>query len=157
MSYMQQLYEMAIDRKKALSKLEDKSDTYFTHIMKILIYKNTTGNAFHWIREIAGVLNDVNDIIPKAGYKLSKKDYEDNFLLAYGDNLRDFEIVLDDTFKKNMMKKYPKFNITPNLILLTYNTMTDLAEYFSPILSTKNEYTKEKFQQKLIEYFGDIL
>ena len=103
------------------------------------------------------MLYKVNKKISKNNnYKLDERVYKDYFLLAAGDTEEEWEDNLI-VFKNNLKHKYPKFNITPKLISLTYNIVTDLAEYFSPILSTKNEYTKEKFQQKLIEYFGDIL
>ncbi len=157
MSYMQQLYEMAMSRSMMIDFMESFSVPYRDHLLKCIIYKDSTGNLYHWINELAEMLYKVNKKISKNNnYKLDERVYKDYFLLAAGDTEEEWEDNLI-VFKNKFKHKYPNFNITPKLISLTYNIVTDLAEYFSPILSTKNEYTKEKFQQKLIEYFGDIL
>ena len=157
MSYMQQLYEMAMSRSMMIDFMESFSVPYRDHLLKCIIYKDSTGNLYHWINELAEMLYKVNKKISKNNnYKLDERVYKDYFLLAAGDTEEEWEDNLI-VFKNKFKHKYPNFNIPPKLISLTYNIVTDLAEYFSPILSTKNEYTKEKFQQKLIEYFGDIL
>lgn len=157
MSYMQQLYEMAMSRSMMIDFMENFSTLYRDHLLKCIIYKNNTGNLYHWTNELAEILCKVNSKVSKNNnYKLSEGVYKDYLLLAAGDTEEEWEDNLA-VFKRKNKGKYPKFDITPNLILLTYNTVIDLAEYFAPILSTKNDYTKEKFQQKIIEYFGDIL
>lgn len=154
-AYGYPLNEMAQDRKGALLTLEHLEDTYFEHLCKAVLYKNSTNNLYHWLGEIAQCLSDVNNIILKlSNNKLDPETIEAKFLLARGDSLREYEIHID-ILKKRLFKKYPKIQITQELIEEVFTTFIDLNDFLKPILASKNNHDKEWFRNKLVEYFED--
>lgn len=151
----EQLSEMAVYKSVVLDKIGAEGVQYYKHILKMLLFKDTTGNLHHWAGEVAECLYKVNNIIVNpTERKLKPQDYLDCFLLGAGDSVVDYE---DDLrfFQKTLGKNYPPFKITPELSQLTYQVFLDLANYFAPVLSSENSYSKEWFRNKLIEYFQE--
>ena len=150
-----QLNEMAVFRAVAIDKIGAESVQYYKHVLKIIIYGDSTGNLYHWAGEVAQCLSKVNDIIVKpTGKKLKPQDYLDCFLLGAGDTVTDYE---DDLrfVQQEFKAKYPPFTVTPELSQRSYQAFIDLADYFAPILSSTNNYSKEWFRSKVVEYFKE--
>lgn len=148
------LNEMAISRQQALSVVDSYVVEYSNHLLKCIIFKNTTNTLNHWISEISNYFNEINNIKIKPDNKKMREDYlYDYFFLASGDVEDDYSIIVK-AFQLKEGKKYPKFKITKELIEEIYNTFLDFANYFAPILSRKNNYNKNWFQLKILEYFN---
>ena len=144
--------EMAFSRQKALEKIMQEAETYSDHLIKCIVFKNTTGNLWHWVDEISMKLSNVNKIKLKSGRKFDKQVYLDEFLLADGDCEEDFKLTLEQ-FKRKYRFKYSEFEITPALITLTNTVFNEIADYFSSVLSSLNTHTIEWFRDTLLDYF----
>ena len=150
------LNEMAFSRDVAINKIKNYVDVYAEHLFKIIIYGDSTNNLWHWIDEVADKLYNIHTIKLKGGNKFDPKFYEDEFLLAYGDCEEDFKRDLEDFQRENRFK-YPKFNITPQLIKNTNRVFNDLSLYFSNILGRdKPERDKKNFRNSLLDYFEEL-
>lgn len=144
--------EMAFSRQKALEKIMQEAETYSDHLIKCIIFKNTTGNLWHWVDEISTKLSNVNKIKLKFGRKFDKQVYLDEFLLADGDCEEDFKLTLEQ-FKRKYRFKYSEFEVTPELITLTNTVFNEIASYFAPMLASLNTRTIEWFRDALLDYF----
>lgn len=144
--------EMAFSRQKALEKIMQEAETYSDHLIKCIVFKNTTGNLWHWVDEISTKLSNVNKIKLKSGRKFDKQVYLDEFLLADGDCEEDFKLTLEQ-FKRKYRFKYSEFEITPALITLTNTVFNEIADYFSSVLSSLNTHTIEWLRDTLLDYF----
>lgn len=149
---MKLLREMAFNRSEALNRINREVPPYRDHLIKCIVYGNSTNNLWHWSDEIADKINKVNSIKLKSGKKFDQKFYEDEFLLASGDCKSDFKIVLDD-FKIDYRYQYPAFEITDTLLYKVVEVFTDLSYYFSNLLCRDNHITKEQIRNKLLDYF----
>ena len=147
------LNEMALDLKQCKKVLERKVPTYINHLIKCVVFKNTTNNLNHWVDEIATHFNEINGLILKGSNKKPSEDmYYDHFFTAAGDVEDDYRIHLR-YFKNTYGEDYPPFEITDNLLSELYLAVMDFANYFSPIMAQKNNYTKDYFKNKLLNYF----
>lgn len=145
-------YEMAFSRQKALEKITQEAETYSDHLIKCIVFKNTTGNLWHWIDELSTKLSNVNKIKLKSGGKFNEQLYLDEFLLADGDCEEDFKLTLEQ-FKRKYRFKYSEFEITPALITLTNIVFNEIANYFAPVLASLNTHSIEWFRDTLLDYF----
>lgn len=145
-------YEMAFSRQKALEKITQEAETYSDHLIKCILFKNTTGNLWHWVDELSTKLSNVNKIKLKSGGKFNEQLYLDEFLLADGDCEEDFKLTLEQ-FKRKYRFKYSEFEITPALITLTNTVFNEIANYFAPVLASLNAHAIEWFRDILLDYF----
>lgn len=145
-------YEMAFSRQKALEKITQEAETYSDHLIKCILFKNTTGNLWHWVDELSTKLSNVNKIKLKSGGKFNEQLYLDEFLLADGDCEEDFKLTLEQ-FKRKYRFKYSEFEITPALITLTNTVFNEIANYFAPVLASLNTHAIEWFRDILLDYF----
>ena len=147
------LNEFAMNRQQALSIVDSYVVEYSNHLIKCVVFGNSTGNLSHWSDEIAEYLDDINSIRMKPNNKKVRDDYlHDYFFLASGDSELDYRLVLK-AFQKKSAYKYPDFEITSNLVKRAYNVFLDFADMFSPILSKNNSCDKEWFKNKILNYF----
>ena len=149
---MKLLKEMAFNRSEAIDKINREVPPYRDHLIKCIVYGNSTNNLWHWSDEVADKINKVNNIKLKSGNKFEQKFYEDEFLLASGDCKSDFEIVLNN-FLIDYRYKYPAFEITDALLDKVVEVFTDLSYYFSNQLCRENHLSKEQIRNKLLDYF----
>jgi hypothetical protein len=90
------LFEMAYERKHALNRLDSLSHQISTHILKLIIFNNSS-NFNHWLGELNSWLNQVDDIRLKPNNKkLNKQDY-----LKY---LKELYLENEDQVQKNIQK-----------------------------------------------------
>lgn len=147
------LLEMAMSLGEAKARLESLEAQYFNHVIKCVIFGDSTNNLYHWEQEIANFLNLANSIKIKSGTgKPSEKFYRDYFFYAWGDEITDYESGLE-YFKVKNGNKYPDFEIIEDLIGKVFEAVSDFAEYFSPLFSKANNITKPKIFSKIDEYF----
>lgn len=141
---------MAFDRRVAIKKIEDRQDTYAEHVMKCVIYGNSTNNLYHWCEEISQSIFDVLSIKLKGGSSISKDIYKDRFFLAYGDTENDFRMDLQD-FHKKFVGKYPNFTITNELIQNTYGAFVFISNYCTE--KDNKNISKANIHHVLLQYF----
>ena len=146
---------MAMPLATAKQKISDLSYEYIEHVMKCVVFQDTTQDLFHWEQEIANFISQVNNIVVKPdSKKLSSSYYRDYFFLGQGDELEDMKLFVS-MWKRREGKYYPSFEVTEGLCSQLLEACIDLADYFSPLVSRKNTYSKAYFLSKIIEYFED--
>lgn len=139
---------MAMNRNKAVSRVESYAYTLVEHIIKCVVYGNSTGNLKHWVEdEICEILSVVNSItIKPSDKKLKKRDYVDTIFGYMGDARSDANVMVRDFRLKNKHNsKYPNFEVTEDLIDRTYKSFQNIMNYMLPILITKNDMKSEDF------------
>lgn len=146
------VYKMAFSRSKAIDKITYEAQTYSDHLIKCIIFKNTTDNLWHWLDEIACKLSNVNKVKLKSGKKFETRFYLDEFLLADGDCEEDFKLTLEQ-FKRKYRLRYSDFEITEELVELTNRVFNEIAEYFAPVLASINKHNIDWFRTELLDYF----
>lgn len=153
---MQKIHEMSMPIPAAKARIKGFALPYIDHIIKCVVFGNTTEYLFYWENEIATYISKVNDIIvkPKAE-KFSKQFYIENFFLYWGDEVIDYNIALFD-FQRREGKYYPSFKITDQLSNEVFEVVKDFSDYFSAIVSVKNSHAKYYFLHEIVKYFDDI-
>ena len=137
------LNEMAYSRSWVIDRLKSLSTPVINHIMKCVVYKNTTNNLNHWINEIADYFDEVNSTIVKTkNGKLKEKDYLENLFYYQGVDERDMRVQLMELRRD---RNYPDFEITIELIRRLTVSFNSIAEEFSRIFTSKNSLTKNDF------------
>lgn len=119
-----------------------------------VLYKNTTNNFWHWATELDGYIADVNSLkINPDGRKLNLADYLDGFLLSSGEDEQEFELNLKH-FQQEYKYKYPKFEITEQLVKDVTETFQDFAFYFGhELIKSKNTITVSTVRAYIFHYF----
>ena len=56
------LVEIAMSLGEAKARLESIESQYFNHVIKCVVYGDSTGDLYHWEQEIANFLNLANSI-----------------------------------------------------------------------------------------------
>lgn len=149
------LNEMAQSKKAAILELNYLEDTYFEHICKIVLYDNSTRNLYHWVGEVAQCLSEINDIkIEPDNKKISEQLLRDEFFLANGDSASECGFHLVRVSKK-LFERYPRVEITEEMRQHLFDVLSDISNYFVPVIASKNNYSKEWFRSKLIGYFEE--
>lgn len=138
----QPILAMSMYRDVARRALAKNAETLAEHILKCVVYQNSTDNLKHWVEdEICVYLDIANSITvkPKAK-KLKKSDYMETIFSYIGDSERDAKIALQQ-FKIDNDKthQYPEFTITPQLILQLFDAYNLIVSQMLPIFTSKNE------------------
>ena len=89
------LCEIAMPLAMAKQKISDLSYGYIEHVMKCVVFQDTTQDLFHWEQEIVNFIAQVNNIVVKPdSKKLSSSYYRDYFFLGQGDELEDMKLFI---------------------------------------------------------------
>ena len=143
---------MAYERPKALALLRKNDDTLSEHIIKCIVYDDSTGNYSHWVEdEICDYIYKANNITVKPKNKKPKKeDYISTLFASFGDSKNDaatnLGMFLIDNRNHRLDKQYPTFEITDELVSQLYNAYQNIISATIPILTTINDYTKDDFE-----------
>ena len=146
------LTKMAYSRGDVMPKIDSYTGMVKEHVMKCIVYENSTNDFNHWVNEIANFLSIINDfrIKTKTG-KLKYEDYLNNGFYNHGNDYRDMNVGLRD-FSYN--KKYPHFEVTDEMTQKLLNVYTRIAEDCSRIFADKNnEYTHKDFKNLVLDIF----
>ncbi len=147
-------FEMAYDRSYVIKKVRAKGPTIGEHILKCVVYSNDEQNVNHWIEEIAWELDilDDYDLKPK-GKKLKPETYEELLKLDFGESPKDMRTQLKEfsfTYTRDSSKKkYPKFEITQELIEKLFRVYIAIIKRVSELLSETTETGGERFKQEI--------
>ena len=90
------LSEMAYPRGKAIHHIEDRLPYINEHLIKCVLYGDSTNSLHHWINaEIAPALYDIANIrVKTSGQKLTQSDYSALFESEFGEDEFDAAIGL---------------------------------------------------------------
>lgn len=153
---LSKVYGMSLVRDKAVSKIASLSDKIEEHLLKCLVYKNSTDDYRHWIDdELATWISLVNDItIKPKDKKLKVKDYQSNLFGGLGDTYADANFALhlfrsNYTDSRKCKEPYPYFDITTELISTTLDAFTDIQSTLCEVLAKKNGLDKANIAKLL--------
>lgn len=142
------IYAMSMERDNAKTRVKGFSDVLPEHIIKCVVYGNTTNDLHHWVCvEICDFLSIVNDITVRPhDKKLKPKDIRSWLFGAMGDSRNEASILLRTfNLKNKRTKEYPDFDVTEVMIDTVYYAFRTIISDTLPILTTKNNLKKEDF------------
>lgn len=153
------LNEMAFNRSVAIRRVQSYADTLFEHLLKCVVFGDTTGNLTHWINEeIAVYLSDISEIEVKTkNGKLNKIDYETALLSDIGENLQDYKSTIS-SIRASWRKrdKYPFFPITNELVNKMYIMYTSIIKQCSEIFIQKEPVDIQVFIDLVMTIYNNI-
>lgn len=146
------LTEMARPKKEVIKKISAFSDSIMEHIIKCVVYKNSTNNFLHWVNEISNFLSIINDYETKSmSGKLRYNEYLNTVFYKQGNSELDMKQNLR-VFSLN--KNYPSFKIDNKLVKQLWNIFRSIAEKCSVIFSDKNNsFDENKFKDLILDIF----
>ena len=142
------IFAMSMDRSRAIKRMEGFSEVLPEHIIKCIVYGNTTNDLHHWVRhEICGYLSVVNNITVRPNdKKLKAADYISNLFGFMGDARNDAYVALGTFAVQNRQsKQYPDFKVTEELIDRVFFAFQSIIADTVPILTSKNNMKEEDF------------
>jgi hypothetical protein len=95
------LFELAYERKNAINRLDNLSCQISIHMLKLIVF-NDSADFYHWLTELNGWLNQVDDISLKPNNKkLRKQDYLKYLKEHYLEDEQQISLNI-----KNLKKRY---------------------------------------------------
>lgn len=123
------IFGMAEDRQHILSICRNFSEPLAEHIIKCIVYRDSTGNLHHWINEISFWLWRINNLKPKKGFRIKSQQYRDSLFIGLGTELNDIENDLEIFQDLHVRtKEYPEFRITDQLCKDAFNCYWNIAD-----------------------------
>lgn len=138
------IYGMSYDRSTAKMKIASLSNKVEEHILKCIIYGNSTNSYQGWVKELAAWISFVNDVTIKPGKKkLKRKDYEDTLFKCIGDDVADVRLSLL-SFQMNFAsdrsnEPYREFEIDEYLVKKAYKVLINFKSKIGEILPIRND------------------
>lgn len=136
-----------------IPKVARLNETVTEHIIRCVVYKNTTGDLKHWVYDELGdyfeTVSHYDARTVRTKLKLSK--YKELLFDNNGNNTNDTKGLLKD-FRNNFVEKqhrYPDFEITEELVELFYKVRCEIRDTVCPIFTLKEHYYSK--------FFGDIV
>lgn len=158
---------MSYERNRALKQAGVFTTDIFEHVIKIIVYGDIRREQIpHWITEIAEWIYDASTITVKPNNrKLKPRDIEYTTFSAMGDEVRDYErdlkaFRLDNKrgkFNYEDKKSYPDFEVTRQLSETLMNCCFDIMEHIIPMLTGKQDHSREEYRVKLTEIFNNYI
>lgn len=142
------IYAMSMDRSRALKRIDGFSEVLPEHIIKCVVYGNTTNDLHHWVcHEICGYLGIVNEITVRPNdKKLKASDYASSLFGFMGDAWNDAYVALGTYALENeRSKQYPAFEVTDELVDRVFFAFQSIITDTVPIFTTKNNMKREDF------------
>lgn len=143
------LYEMAHSKGKVEGRVESYAEPIKQHLIKCVVYGNSTGNLAHWVTdELCEYFRRINNLECKTkSQRLSKEEYFDLLSDEFGDEISDcleeIRVFQNDNQRTH---QYPDFKPTYNQAEKLYNIYTALFDRVCEIFSDKNNRcTKTSF------------
>ena len=147
----QNVFAFAHPRKHVEERVASLQPKLHEHLLKILIYGNTSQNLNHWINELAEFVSIINDYEVKPNNKkLPSHRYEEILRKELGESLRDARANLG-YFKATHtgLNKYPSFTITPDLIQHVHEKREQFISAVVDIVSVSNDLTTDDIAEQL--------
>ena len=155
---LKRIDELATSRNVAIGRIESYSELIFEHIIKILVYGNTSNNLDHWIIEISTWLTHISSmkIKTKTG-KLKAQEYYDLLFGSIGEDEHDITVMLKFMQTELCVKKsYPKFEVTVDLVNKVYTVLTNLGNNISFMLADRRIYNSVAFSSIIHDQLDEV-
>lgn len=149
------LTEQARSRSNAIKIIEGLQPVYEDHLLKCIIYGNSINNLWHWIDEIINIIIRINEIkIKTPSGRLSNNDYLDYLFLAAGES----ELEYRENLRHFMFKykyKYPKFEITNELVTNTTDLFLMMSNYSMRLSETNSIINENAIRNDILDFLED--
>lgn len=146
---VQRIYGMSVTRPRAKDILSENAKTLQEHILKCVVYGDSTHNFDYWIEtEISQYLYMADKVTLKPDASKCKPDMYINTIFGHiGDAEVDAELDLEMFLSRIKQKKidYPIFTITNDMTRSLYNVYMDIIDSVLPILTNKAPMSKSDF------------
>lgn len=155
---LKRIDELATNRNVAIGRIESYSELIFEHIVKILVYGDTSNNLDHWVTEISAWLTHISSmkIKTKTG-KLKAQEYYNLLFGSIGEDEHDITVMLKFMQTELCVKKsYPKFEVTVDLVNRSYKLLNNLGNKVSFMLADKQIYNSIAFSNIIHEQLNQV-
>lgn len=142
------IFGMSYTRSKAIEQIKGLSDPIERHLIKCIVYGDTTNDLYHWVHdEIAQYLHSIHTICVKPNNKkLKRTQYEDLIFGSFGNTRNDVKTsLLIFRAWNNRTKQYPEFEVDEDMVDRLFKTVTNMKEKVIPILITTANLDRENF------------
>lgn len=145
------LLEMAMERSELINKIRSKRDLMEEHLLKCMIYENTTNDLKHWVSEVSSYIGKIaNDTVKPNNKKLTKNQYCAHLFGYDYDSLSNMDTILDDFQYKMGKRGYPDFKITKELKEKCFSIGNPFMLEVSKILSENKKCSNRDFGDLLL-------
>lgn len=141
--------------KKAKDDIHNLNYQVLTHLVKIMLWKNTTGDLSHWAQELTAWLYPLANIKVKTkSGKLSQRDYEKNLFDPKAETLEEFKDFTENTYNNLVVSyNYPK---TTWDIKLLWKYFKNFKIKCLELLVSKNKVTEQDFKNMIVDSIKDL-
>lgn len=150
------IFGIELPRNQALAKMSSISENINEHTIECVIYKKLKYlTVDHWVNELAVWMYRANKI--KCNRKLKENDYIQTVFGAFGSDMIDADVNLDEykrnNLKKSLQNQYPDFEITEYLIADLYDKYQKVIEASLPLLIDKEIFRIDIWKVVLLSIF----
>lgn len=150
----QPIFAMALPRKTAITKLQSIAPEFAEHIMKSVIFLDTTQNLRHWVfEEISNWVDIANTIRVKPNNKkLSTDDYLEYFFAEFGEEPEDVKVILGTMISTPRFRRdYGNVELTPKLVNSVWACEQEIMKYLLPILTSVNTISADTIANEVYD------
>lgn len=145
----------AIDRQKAITRIQSLSDNIEDSIIKLCIFEDNTRDYQHQIDELATWFDTINKVVLKSSKsKFSYDEYDELVFGGFGTSYSDCKLALLAWKANNQKsKKYSDVDITKSDVNQLFAVVSQLREQFNELFASKNSVTRHSILDMLAEIF----
>lgn len=158
---------MALPKQEAIRRANSYSLDIVEHTIKLVLYSDIRpDDAMHWVEEIASWLRYVGKItIKPSNKKLKPSDLENTVFSWAGDDLYDYEALLEEFQRNNARGKfnyadkesYPEIEVTASLASDLMDVSYSMIDSAIPLMTDKQEHSKQDYIDALVPVFKNYL
>ena len=146
--YEKQLKEMAVERRKAISNLNNQCDAFAEHFLKVYFLKDNE-SLNNWLSTMSNILDIINNTLVKGNKKLSSNEVYKQFFTYSVNEEAEVEILIDKVELSGI--KLPVItDVDKTLFLKSYK---EFARDYSDTLSSFNKLTRDDWKFLLKKHF----
>ena len=143
------LLEMAMPRDVAKKKIERLADTTCEHLLKCIVFKNSTGNLNHWIVEVSTNFALCGNMTLKPrNNKFSEKEYRRLLFESNFEDIDNVELMLK-FYRQKWKQDYPSFNITVELIDEVYVIANLIIDEVLDMFMQKTYFENDSYERAI--------
>lgn len=140
------LLEMAMPRNVAKKKIERLAETTCEHVLKCIVFEDTTNNLNHWIVEVATNCTLCGNMTLKPkNNKFSEKEYRKLLFESNFEDKDNVELMLK-FYHQKWKQSYPSFKVTPELIDKVYYSANELIDAVVDMFLQKTCFENDAYE-----------
>lgn len=148
------VYSMAMERQKAIVRIESFRKEITENIIKLNLYADSIDRQ-HWIDELSTWFSDINSVCLKPkGSKLNREEYDDLVFGEFGDDISDVRSCIHVwQIKNRRSKKYPNIDIGEETVDKTFLSVAKIKSYLLNLFCSKNSISRIDIRNELNSIF----